>query len=729
MLQASPSPPPQADVLRSPSRKRSGLNAARLVAGVAGAVLCTVWWLYAPRLSHEHSFLLWAAAVLAWALAFFSTWTVPRWSRATTWAVLLIALAVLPRTSSLTQAPYMVTLDESIHPLYGEEALHKQPWDLAGGVSWYFSTPLITQALQAWPCLLLDPLLGARLATVILAVLSLWATYALGVHLFSRWAGLLSLVVLGGSYWHMTYSRMAYPYMQPIVALPLTLHVLLLGVERRHRFLQFLGGMLLGLSVLLYTPARIVIPIFALWYLHRLMSQALQWREALRIAAVVALGGALVLSPYLRTQGVRGVLSRYSETTMNPNGTLHLLGEYGWTSHAGRELLAKQVQAAAGVYYAPGAWMAVRDFSPAPLLDPVSLAAALAGLLLAVLCWRNAARFLLVLWILPTFLAGQVLTDIPISAYRAAPLLPALALCVGLCGATLTALVTRRVPRYATTVNVALLIAFAIASVPANVRALQRYLASRARADWVSMARFIAAGTPEPVYYVVSSRSLVRSEVFRFLGRGREMRDVPSLIDALGRTIDPSRPAMFVIDPPMTEAATAIRRCYPGAMPWSGPYSAGSQPLLALYVGVEALAAGRDCAMPDNGSGLRARYFRGPQWDEEVAMERLEDWPIRWMTQDDTAQFRSVEWTGSVWVPVAGPYRFHLLAEAAEGSADVGEHLRVGMDGTPVQLNAGVYRLRVRCTAKPGSLCWLRWAPPGSDFQIIPPEFLRPASN
>lgn len=707
---------------------RLAIKAVRSVSAILGTVAWSYSWFAVHQLSSKESFLLWASGLLLWAAALFSRWQLPRWSHHTTWALVIIALGLLPRALWLSDAPYNVTLDEASYPYYGLQLFAQRPWEIvSGGHEGYLT--YFGEALQTWPCVFLGPLVGGRAASVVLALLSLWSTYALGARLFGRVAALVALLLLSGSYWHIVYARMAYPYMQPLMALPLTLWVLLMGIDTRNRFLQFLGGVLLGMSISLYTPARIVIPVFAVWCAHRLATRALHWREALRVGAVAALGAVLFVSPFLRAQGVARVFDRYGGAAMSPDAPLRVMREHGWTSPQARTLLAKQVQAATSVYIRSGAWIAVHDYSPVPLLDPVCLALALGGLGLALLRWRDHRAFLLVIWIAATFVSGQVLTDVPIAAYRAAPLLPALTLCVALLWHTTVERIAHRSGRHAGWINALLLVAVAVAIMPTNVRAVRAYVAARARSPWVGMARLIGAGGPEPIYYVVSSQALTGWEVFRFLADGRTIRDVPSLVDALGRTIDASRPAVFVLDPSMANATTAIRRCYPAALWWSGPYPPGPQPVLALYVPAEAVAAGRNCEASAEGPGLRARYYRGAHWDGDVVLERVEDWPVCWITQAEAAQFGSVEWDGWLRVPVSGTYRFQLQAKPAEATASVGAQMQLaaGESGQTV-LSPGNYSMRLRCTVKPGSSCWLRWAAPMSGFDIIPPQFLRPAT-
>ena len=698
----------------------------RYLSALLGTTAWAWWWLTTARHgSPETQFLLWLAALLLWALALFSAWRVPKSSWPTAVAALIVALLTIPRLLSLENAPYQVALDEAIDAFYGLQVLHDYRWGIGSGVSRVFAH--LTQVLQAWPCLFLEPLFGARLASLTLGLASLASTYALASRMFGNRTAVVAVTVLACSYWHIAYSRVAYPYMQPVLILPLALHVLLFGVTEGHRFLQFVGGALLGVSVLVYTPGRIVIPIFFIWFVHWLFTGNGRLREAASAVVVITLGGLILLSPFLQARGLAVTLARYRGTTQGAAGPLHLLSVNGWTSPTAMQLLATQLQTAVRIYYTRGAWMAAHDWAPAALLDPVSLALALMGLGIAAAGLRDSNRFLLVVWIAATFVSGQVLTDVPRAAYRAAPLLPALAICAGLAVNRLASALRRWRPAQNRYVEISGLLVLVALVLPFNLAALNTYLRVRSRDPNTGMARLIGAGSAAPTYYLVAPKPMTSFPPLRLLSSGRSVRDVTSLMDSLGTEIDPARDAVFVLDPGMAAAATAIRRCYPGAMPISGPYPPGPQPVLGWSVSQPAIAAGRNCAVAPDGPGLRARYFSGENWDGELRRERVEDWPVHWITTEEAKRFRSIEWSGWLRLPISGEYRFQFLTGGTRGSASVGEQLHIDpQTKASARFDEGRYPVRLRCQTRPGALCWLRWAPPGGDFSAIPPELFSP---
>ena len=244
------------------------------------------------------------------------------------------------------------------------------------------------------------------------------------------------------------------------------------------------------------------------------------------------------------------------------------------------------------------------------------------------------------------------------------------------------------------------------------------------------MARLIRAGSVAPTYYLVTSESMASSPPLQLLSLGRSVRDVASLMDSLGTEIDPTRDAVFVLDPSMAGAATAIRRCYPGAMPISGPYPPGPRPVLGWFVSQPAVAAGRNCTVAPDGPGLRARYFSGENWDGELRRERVEDWPVHWITTEEAKRFGSIEWSGWLRLPISGEYRFRFSTVRTRGSASVGDQLHIDAEvNASARFQEGRYPVRLRCQTRPRALCWLRWAPPGGAFDAIPSELFSPGTT
>ncbi len=714
------------EVSRSPLARRSwghGLLA------LAGALAWACWW--AAALPPEQAFALWAATILLWAGSFYSRITVSSGTSLTIAVSLIVGALVALRFVALSTMPYRIETDEVFHPLFGLEVLRGAPWTVFGGVSHYYNTPYLTHVLQALPCLVLPPLLGARVASVMLALASLVSTYALAGRLFGRNVACAATVLLAASFWHVVYSRTGYPYMQAIAVVPMALYALTRGVVERHRLLQFLGGLLLGCSLLVYTSARVVIPVFAVWFAWRLAQTPRQWREATKSITVIGVGAALMLSPYAGNRGMTGVLfDRYQQTTLTSEAPLARLTTLGWASAQGVELLWAQVRAAARVYHAPGAWLAVHSPAPSGLLDPVTLSLAVLGLGIAIAGIRKPAYLLLVVWVAATFTFGQVLTDVPHAAYRAAPALPALAICGGVAMAWFARrLPSARRPLHAG-VQALALIGFAVALMLMNAPALRAYFDARTVDPVGSLARFVAAGPRAATYHVLGPEPFATEPIPLFVGAGQTVHDVYSLEDTLQVGLSASRGTIFLIHFEMRGAAAIIQSCYPEATIVGDAEGEGPNSVLALLVPPSVDTIERRCELHSAASGLLARYFRSADWSGPVELERVERWPMRWGRSNHHEPFSSVEWIGSLRIPAAGEYRFQLVnLNDAVGMAKVGDAIALdsAQPRAETTLEPGNLPLRLQCRLGAAQICWLRVARPGSDFESLPPDWLSPA--
>ena len=711
---------------RAPSRHAKRL---RYALAVFGTLALAANWITRDTLPDTVLFCLWAIALLCWGAALLQRWPVRRMPAVGRMAG-VIAVLLIPRVLWLTQLPYEVTLDEVLFPLHGQEWLRRPMTLLAGGRT----VPHFGEALQAWPCLLFSPLLGARLASVVLSIVSLLATYLLTFRLFGRRTALIALIVLGCSSWHLIYSRVGYPYMQPIALVPLILYLCIVGVRQQHRFVQFVAGLAIGLSVVVYVPARIAGPIAALWLLHRVVTRATSWHAAARFVAIASLGAFVVLTPQLERHGSRTIVVRYESVSTGAAAPVGVLRRDGIAPPA-RALLRNQVAAALRPYVSPGAVMAVGDFSPTPLIDRLTLILAALGIGLCLLRIRDDRYFLLLAWIGATFIFGQVLTDVPSAAYRAAPLLPAVAICVSLVVAAALGWFDHQIARTRMTQRTTLWLGVAavmLLFLPSNLRAAVRYFQQHAHSAGSDMARFIGSGSDAPAYYVVGR--LPSDAVVTFFGGKRTVHDLLNLMDALGTgVINPLRPAVFVIDWRLAAAVSVIQRCYPGAVAMDVTSSV-DRPSPALFVPQASVAAGWGCRVPEGGPGLRARYFTGSDWNGTLWRDRLEDWPVRF--RQDPARPGSIEWSGYLQIPVAGEYRIQYWGSRASGETTIGDTLRIGMQQlVKLQLEPGFYPLRIRCRPETfKSYCTLIWLPPGGAVRhrspdLIPPEFLWPSGE
>jgi len=707
---------------------RAGRVLLGLVALAGGLYLWRVRWYAEP--SHE-LVSVWLVALVCWQVALYRPvrWQ-PGWSFVA--ATAIIAAAMVPRLLWLSTVPWEVAGDEVIPAYYGLEMIRESnPWDLLAGKAPEFfrrnlGAPFPTQLVQGWPAAFTAPLLGARLASAILAALSLVGTYCLAARLLGRGAALAALVVLGCSHWHIAYSRMAYTIMQVMAIVPWALHAIEVGVGERNYGRLSIGGALLALTLFLYTPARVVIPIAGVWLIHAVLFRRIEPRRIVPSFLAIGISAVLLLTPYLRSRSPMTVFTRVQEVTLGRDDPISEIRANGLFAPDTLAMLERQAEQAAAVYYRPGAIYGPHDYVKSALLDPFSVGAALLGLVLALFSPRDNRRFLLLVWVGMTWGLGQLLTDLPNAAYRASPLLPAVAIAAGLALRRLAELACKPVPEMRNRVAggiVLLLLGMSIA--PWNARALRTYFdAKRAKAsEMTAIARVIESGPDDVDYRVVTGTPFATHFAMRYLAFDRVTHHVPALSDVLGAGFAGDRDSLFVISPSQAGAAAAIRSCYPSAEPLALPAELSS--VSALRVPRAALENGRGCATKNRTRGLLARYFAGPDWSGPIVNERIEEWPVRF--RNDPRRYQSIEWSGSVEVERPGRYDVFLSMHQAQGSADLGPVHLDAPGRRKEYLRQGAYPIRLRCRPQSSvGYCIVRWQSPGTALGYIPPAALRP---
>jgi hypothetical protein len=501
---------------------------------------------------------------------------------------------------------------------------------------------------------------------------------------------------------------------------------LVAGVQEDNGLLLYLGGILLGLSVLVYTPGRIAVPLFAAWWIAGALAGRLRRSSILPIA----LGLLIFLSPYFHRQSFAILTSRFRGAA----GASPISAATAQDAFSSETLAAitAQLRRAAQIYYGGEPWIAAHSLAPGAILDRVTLGLAIVGLILCLVRWRRAASLLILIWVSAVFIGGQVLTDVPQSAYRSAPLLPALAIAAG----STLALIAGTLTRVTGTRREAMALATGIAAVacigPPNLRLLNDFLEARLNDASGAMARVVGNGDGRRTYYVVDIGPNVPDPRFQILAAGKEARDVGSLNDLLGAKLAAemwprSRGAVIILGPPLRTAEQSIRRCYPGAVPETIPHWRGRVPPVAFWLRPEAIARGRECKLTlEEERGLRVTYYAGDSFDGKIVRSALEDWPLRWMAAEP-AGFGSIEWRGFLNIPIRGTYTFNLMGTSPGSTATIGKKLalRAG-EAKSKTLGPRSYPVILRFRAEPSARYGLFWVPPGGDAEVVPPALFSP---
>ena len=262
-------------------------------------------------------------------------------------------------------------------------------------------------------------LLGARpialyLTTVVIGLLTLPVHYLLASRLFGRRVGLISMALLGVSFWAVHYSRLG--YRTALVPLFLDLAFLLLwwAVRGGAAWRWALAGAAIGLGAYTYTSYRLVALVIAgVIVLRVVRGRALP--GAPRSWAVYALSAVLVAAPlWIATLLHPEVLSRDVGVSVFSGGPL--LGLPGRLfDHALRTI---------AVFNFWGDPERQYNVPHLPLFDPLVGLAFLAGIVVAVRRWRESRYALVLLW-LAVFTMVVALSDRTPHMLRGSGLVPA----------------------------------------------------------------------------------------------------------------------------------------------------------------------------------------------------------------------------------------------------------------------------------------------------------------
>jgi 4-amino-4-deoxy-L-arabinose transferase-like glycosyltransferase len=405
-----------------------GARRSALGAGLAGSALLA-WAALNPYT------LAWALPAVPWALALATLvlligqrrWAMgdERWAmsemalgarRSALGLALIVVLALALRLYHLDALPYGLWRDEARHALVAlrmlEDPAYRPIYEPRNGVHLPgLGLAPFALALEVWGI----HIWSLRTVTALAGALTVLPLYALARRLFGRTdVALLAAAFLAVSSWHISLSRFSFPTVfDPLLSLS-GLWLLLValapaatppGPLLRRGGAALLGGVCLGLAAQTYHTGRLAPLAAALLVLLLLAFQPQQWRRWLWFGALGALAAALTVSPLV------GYALRHPESFNDRVGAVFLLHPdvlearpplAALDESLGRHLLMFNVRGDTnGRHHAPGA----------PLLDYVSGAGFVVGVLLLLRGWRDWRSLFvlgaLALGLLPSLLAVE----------------------------------------------------------------------------------------------------------------------------------------------------------------------------------------------------------------------------------------------------------------------------------------------------------------------------------
>jgi len=274
-----------------------------------------------------------------------------------------------------------------------------------------------------------NTIFAVRLPTVILGTAAVLGTYLLGRELWGRWVGLVSASLLAVGHFHLHYSRLAVNNIFDTTVASLAFWLMARGFRTRSTGLMASAGLLLGLGWYGYLGARLAGVIAVAWVGWRAMVERgflrVHWRRIL----IVGVAALVVMMPLVLfyLDNPAQLTSRTNQVGIFSSGWLE--NEVEITGLSAARIFADQVRKSVlGFNYTLDR---VFWYMPQiPLLDWVSAALLLFGLVWSAARWRDPGSILLLLWFWSAVFFGWILTENPPSSMRMIIVAPVLALLV-----------------------------------------------------------------------------------------------------------------------------------------------------------------------------------------------------------------------------------------------------------------------------------------------------------
>jgi hypothetical protein len=374
----------------------------------------------------------------------------------------LTALALVLRIAALADVPYTLGGDEAWHGLLARQVLHGQlrnPFSMG-----YMSMPTFFYWPVSWSLWLVgDNVVGLRLPAALVGTVTVPILYLFARDLWGRRTAFVSALLLATYDYHVHFSRLGANNVWDPLFVVLALWALDRGLReehwnakaggqgRRERFFV-LTGMVMGLSTLFYTSARLL-PLLVVVYTgfvwlqeraSRIRSNDFCSDDFSRLAAAdvapplgnLGLPLLLLILAFLVAAGpmLGYALAHPDEwnARINQVGIFQsgwLAREPGLTGKSTLQIVAEQFLRAAGAFHV-FADRTVWYGAERPLLGFVAGLFAVLGMAWAVAHWRERRYFLALIWFWSVIITGGMLTESPPSSQRLVIAIPAVVLLV-----------------------------------------------------------------------------------------------------------------------------------------------------------------------------------------------------------------------------------------------------------------------------------------------------------
>lgn len=294
---------------------------------------------------------------------------------------------------------------------------------------------------------------GWRFSAVLPSVLSIIPLYLLARDLFGKLVGFVASLVFITLPYSLAFARLGYNNSQSILTTTLCIWLLYLGLKKGSAFYLFLAGVASGLGFLTYTAGRIGIVIIFLFWMGLLLSRSISknQKSTLLFASIpIVIGWVLVASPHLifgyqkevstfRNKMLESVIFQvdYAESIFSENPNLSDQQIVSIDHHQlfyepllyfrliGRGLIRTGL-----AFYHEG--LITEHFITGSLLVPVAALFFSFGIIYSLRRLRDPGYLLILIWFICALLCLSVFNTFPPRQQHLVPLIPVMALFIGL---------------------------------------------------------------------------------------------------------------------------------------------------------------------------------------------------------------------------------------------------------------------------------------------------------
>lgn len=511
--------------------------------------------------------------------------------------LLLAALAV--RAIALDKIPANLGGDEGTQLVAGLDLL-EPPVGNPFTTGWYSVPTMSFLAYGLTMRMMGATIAGGRALSVLVGTLTVLTTFLLGRSLIGRRVGWIAATVMAFSAYHIHYSRLASNQIADPLFATVTLWLLWMAVRSlsqqpvARKALWGLTGLVAGLGWYGYFGARWVTAIAGIVVLWRWLVEVEFLRRHWRGMVIGLVGFFVVTLPLLGWYAAHptALTERYSAVSIFGSGWL--ANEIATTGKTPAALLLHQFWRAVSAFHVtpdPTFWYRPER----PLLDFVTGALMLIGMIEALIHVRWPSRTFVLIWFWSTLMMAWGVTENPPSSQRGLLLMPAVALLVGWGAEFACEILRSNAPSVSTRHGIptsVLLQAGTVAAMTAvvvlnltfyfGVYTPRRIYGNPTAEAATSFGRYMLAN-PEPVCAFVnaSSNKILRIDTYVCPGRvyflgppflywdfgalGFMLRGIPGEDVAPGEWPDAvSVPARFVLVPERLSELETLKARYPG---------------------------------------------------------------------------------------------------------------------------------------------------------------------